>query len=329
MATLAGQKIKDKYGNLLHVEGGANATVKTVEDGGGTATALSVSTDKVQVDALKFTTAPASGSSATALALDSNNDVILVSVGSGGGAVAMDDLTDVALANVTSGEFLYFDGTDWINQTSSELGLLYGLQKHDDALTFVTPNTNGMILLEAGSGMSISYNNSTNTATFESTASGFEEMFIAAVSANITLSSSGSTGILTYTTASNTTDSTSFHFKLGTAKLQLDTANAEYIENVSSAAVPVHVDITAFTETSSNSGADITFTLQKWNGTAWNNIKAVKRAKTTDGAYADSFWSIFMLGVNERFRVSISTSTGNITLSQDTRISFTVKEVGN
>ena len=328
MATLAGQKIKDKYGNLLHVEGGANTTVKAVEDGGGTATALSVSTDKVQVDALKFTTAPASGSSATALALDGNNDVILVSVGSGGGAVALDDLTDVALANVATGELLYFNGTDWVNYTLGEIGVIGGIVDADNNLNFIGANTSGNVLFDAGSGMNISYNNATSTVTFESTASGFEEMFIGAVSADITLSTSSSTGIMTFTPANNTTDSTSFHFKVGTAKLELDTVSGEYIENVSSAAVPVHVDITAFTETTQNS-RNIIYTLEKWNGTSWNDIKSVARAKSDAGAHVDSFWSIFMLGVNERFRISISTSTGNITLEQESRVSFTVKEVGN
>lgn len=58
MATLAGQKIKDKFGNLLHVEGGVTATLKVVEDGDGTDTALSVSTSNVEVEALSFGTQP-------------------------------------------------------------------------------------------------------------------------------------------------------------------------------------------------------------------------------------------------------------------------------
>ena len=77
MATLAGQKIKDKYGNLLHVEGGVTASLKDVEDGSGNATALSVSSSAVGVDALSFTTAPSvSTTELTALFLDGNNDVV-------------------------------------------------------------------------------------------------------------------------------------------------------------------------------------------------------------------------------------------------------------
>ena len=77
MATLAGQKIKDKYGNLLHVEGGATSTLKSVEDGGGNVTALKVSTTAVEVAALSFATAPTTDASElTALLIDSNNNVV-------------------------------------------------------------------------------------------------------------------------------------------------------------------------------------------------------------------------------------------------------------
>jgi len=78
MATLAGQKIKDKYGNLLHVEGGLNSTEKVVEDGAGNDSALKLSTDTVEVNGtLTFTSAPATDSSElTALFVDGNNDVV-------------------------------------------------------------------------------------------------------------------------------------------------------------------------------------------------------------------------------------------------------------
>ena len=323
MSTLAGQKVKDKYGNLLQVEGGVTTTLKNVEDGGGTVTALSVSTTEVQVNALKFSTAPASGSSSTALALDSNNDVVLTSIASGLG-----DLTNVSLSNVGGGDLLYFNGNNWVNSTPGDLGLINGIVDADNNLSFIGANSSGNVLFDAGYGMNISYNSATSTVTFESTVSGFEEMFIGAVSTDITLATSSSTDIMRFTPANNTTDSTSFHFKVGTAKLQLDTPNGEYIQNVSSAAVPVHIDITAFTETTSNN-SDIIYTLEKWNGTAWNDIKSVKRSKSTPGAHADSFWSIFMLGVNERFRISLSTTTGSIAVEQESRVSFTVKEVGN
>lgn len=78
MSTLSGQKIKDKFGNLLHIEGGVTSTTKNVEDGTGDATALKLSTTEVEVNGdLTFTTAPATDNSElTALLLDGSNDVV-------------------------------------------------------------------------------------------------------------------------------------------------------------------------------------------------------------------------------------------------------------
>lgn len=83
MATLAGQQIKNKYGNLLHVEGGLTASPKTIEDGQGNGSALAISTAMVEVDALKFSTSPnTSASETTAVFLDGNNNVITRELGS-------------------------------------------------------------------------------------------------------------------------------------------------------------------------------------------------------------------------------------------------------
>lgn len=60
-SSLTATKIKDTYGQLLHVDGGVTSTAKTVYDGDGTATALKVSTSGVVVetsstsDALRIT----------------------------------------------------------------------------------------------------------------------------------------------------------------------------------------------------------------------------------------------------------------------------------
>jgi len=78
MATLSGTKIKDKFGNLLHVEGGITSTTKNVEDGTGNASALKLSDDTVEIDGdLNFTAAPTTDSSeATALLIDSSTNVV-------------------------------------------------------------------------------------------------------------------------------------------------------------------------------------------------------------------------------------------------------------
>ena len=78
MATLSGNKIKDTYTSLLKLDSnGATTTIKAVEDGAGTDTALSLSTDTVQVDKLKFTAAPnTDNNELTALFVDGNNEVV-------------------------------------------------------------------------------------------------------------------------------------------------------------------------------------------------------------------------------------------------------------
>lgn len=78
MSTLSGQKIKDKFGNLLHVEGGLTSTTKDVEDGTGDASALKLSTTTVEVDGiLNFTSAPSTDNTeATALLIDSSDNVV-------------------------------------------------------------------------------------------------------------------------------------------------------------------------------------------------------------------------------------------------------------
>lgn len=72
MGTLAGHKVKEKYGNLLHVEGGITGTLKTVEDGVGQASPLKLSTTEVA-----FTSAPTTDNSeATALLVNSSNEIV-------------------------------------------------------------------------------------------------------------------------------------------------------------------------------------------------------------------------------------------------------------
>lgn len=77
MSTLAGQKIKDKYGNLLQVEGGVTTTLKNVEDGTGDVTALKISTTAVGVGSLTFNSAPSTDDSElTGLFVDGSNNVV-------------------------------------------------------------------------------------------------------------------------------------------------------------------------------------------------------------------------------------------------------------
>ncbi len=78
MATLSGTKIKEKFGNLLQVDGGLTSTTKDIEDGTGDASALKISTTTVEIDgALNFTAAPTTDNAeSTALLIDSSDNVV-------------------------------------------------------------------------------------------------------------------------------------------------------------------------------------------------------------------------------------------------------------
>ncbi len=79
MATLAGTKVKDKYGNLLQVNGGVDGTLKTVEGGDGASTALKLSSTEVELPSTgtKFTGTPSNAASEiTMLMVNGSNQVV-------------------------------------------------------------------------------------------------------------------------------------------------------------------------------------------------------------------------------------------------------------
>lgn len=73
MASLSGQKIKDKFGNLLQIDGGSDSSsLRTIEDGAGNVTALKVSQSKAG-----FSTAPDTDSNEeTALLINGSNEIV-------------------------------------------------------------------------------------------------------------------------------------------------------------------------------------------------------------------------------------------------------------
>ena len=125
MATLSGTKIKDKFGNLLQVEGGITSATKDVEDGTGDASALKISTTTVEIDGdLNFTTAPTTDNSeATALFIDGSDNVVKRELGT----AAFKDEFPRIIARATGGqtvasgttEDVKFNGIDNATPTAS------------------------------------------------------------------------------------------------------------------------------------------------------------------------------------------------------------------
>lgn len=167
-----------------------------------------------------------------------------------------------------------------------------------------------------------------NANAFTSGTGIFEETFIGTNTSAHSLPNANDSDIVAFSTPTNTVDSTSFHFGNSPAKLELDPSNGEYIQNISGASVPVFVDMSATTEVSS-ANSNITYTLQKWNGTSWINVKSATRVKSSTGSFIDSFWGVFMVGDDERLRIQVSSTTGNIALSAQSQFKFVVKETGN
>ena len=332
MATLAGQKIKDKFGNLLHVEGGVTATLKTVEDGGGNDTALKLSTDTVEIDGtLSFASSPTvSSTELTALLLDSNGDVVSRELGAGafgdgsGGVSTLSGLTDTTISSPSNGDLLLYNGSAWVNDSTPRT---VGFVDSSNAVNFATPNSNGNILFEAGSNMAITY--SGNTVSFASTGGSTgapEESIVGATLSAISLSAGGSSKLI-FSPINNATDGSSFHFGASKGNLELDTITpGEFVENISGSTIVLHVDMSAFLETTSN-GANITYSLEKWNGASWSSVKSVTSKFGESSNYADSFWGMFVLSAGQRVRIGVSSTTGNVAVSQTSLVSFTVKEI--
>jgi hypothetical protein len=79
MATLAGTKVKESYGNLLQVNGGVDGTLSTVEDGNGNTSALKLSSTEVQLPSAgtEFTGTPPNNTSVVKmLMLNGSNEVV-------------------------------------------------------------------------------------------------------------------------------------------------------------------------------------------------------------------------------------------------------------
>ena len=103
MASFAGTKIKDTYGNVLQVANsndGVDGTLRTVDDGKGDASALKISTGAIQVDNIKV-------DGNTISSTDTNGNISLTPNGSGSVAVPNLELghaTDTTITRASSGD---------------------------------------------------------------------------------------------------------------------------------------------------------------------------------------------------------------------------------
>lgn len=91
---LTTQKIKDTYDQLLHLDGGPEATEKTVYSGVGVATALKVGTGSASVDNIRL-------DGNTISTLDTNGNLVLSPNGTGLVSIARAAITGGTVAGIT------------------------------------------------------------------------------------------------------------------------------------------------------------------------------------------------------------------------------------
>lgn len=136
MGTLTGEKIKDKYGELLKLESEGTSTYKSVETGKAEAIGLKLSQDGIEVEGLKFTTDPlTSNSELTALLYDNTTKTVVIR-----------DLDSTAFTASSLNIFKTVSVSGQSNVVANEL---------EDVLTFA-----------AGDGIAITTDASTDTVTF-------------------------------------------------------------------------------------------------------------------------------------------------------------------
>lgn len=95
MATnFTGAQIKDTYGQILHVDGGPDATEKTIYSAVGVATAVKISTGSASVDNVRI-------NGNTISTLDTDGDLILSPNGTGSVSMAKVAVTGGTIAGIT------------------------------------------------------------------------------------------------------------------------------------------------------------------------------------------------------------------------------------
>jgi hypothetical protein len=95
MATnLTAEKVKDSFSQLLHIDGGPEATPKTVYSGTGTATALKVGTTNIEVDNIRI-------DGNTISTTDTNGNLTLSPNGTGAVVMSKVDITGGTITGVS------------------------------------------------------------------------------------------------------------------------------------------------------------------------------------------------------------------------------------
>ena len=307
MATLSGNKVKDTYTSLLKLESnGVTSTLKTVEDGGGTDSALKLSTTTVEVDGtLSFTTAPSTDSSElTALLIDSSNNVVkreLTSGAFGAGVTELNDLSDVNITSLASNDRLYYNGTDseWQN-TSTQPAINI---KDADSTDSVVTDSSGRFLFDEGDNISITYSGS--TVAFSSNQVYANPMYVLRPSTSYALTTTAATP--TMATVDNG-DKSKSHLVNANSQLSTSTTTTGAV-TVESAGL-IRIDVNFFAEITGNDTDVVIDIKSKPSGGSVLSLQSITREHDAASSTAISYTLIHHAEADEDIYYEISKGSG-------------------
>lgn len=291
MATLSGNKVKDTYTSLLKLDSnGVTSSLKVVEDGAGTDSALKLSTDTVEVDGtLSFTTAPTTDSAElTALLVDGSNNVVkreLDSSAFSGGAVnsfntiSVSGQTDVVADSST--DTLTFVGGDGIDVTTNAAtdtvtiaNSSFGFKtiSVSGQTNVVADSNDDTLTLEGGVGIDISTTASSDTVTI--TSSGLSSPMIA-VRPDSPYALTTTLDIPTPASVDNTSDIGSV--KISGATNVLDLHSTKLVEVVT--AGPIKIDLNLVLEVTAQADIKIDVMRERPDGATPTLLQSIRRTE--------------------------------------------------
>ena len=295
MATLSGNKVKDTYTSLLKLaSNGVTSSLKVVEDGAGTDSALKLSTDTVEVDGtLSFTTAPTTDSAElTALLVDGSNNVVkreLDSSAFSGGAVnsfntiSVSGQTDVVADSST--DTLTFVGGDGIDVTTNAAtdtvtiaNSSFGFKtiSVSGQTNVVADSNDDTLTLVGGTGIDISTTASSDTVTI--TSSGLATPMIA-VRPDSPYTLTTTLDIPTPASVDNTTDNGSVEISGGTNVLDFN--SAKLVEVVT--AGPIKIDLNLVLEVTTQADVQVDVIRERPDGATPTLLQSITRGDEPTG----------------------------------------------
>ena len=131
-------------------------------------------------------------------------------------------------------------------------------------------------------------------------------------------------GVINFKAVTGDPSNGSLNFNSANNTISINT-NGE-ITNTSIADVILRISMTSFVSVGQNANnATVDYILQTSTGGPWTEVKLVERTKSSDGEYADSFWSYFKLSPAHKFRIGFRANNEDIILNEFSQFEFEVQ----